>query len=168
MTAIVTTSAGKASPRSGLRMVGVTLGLAAILLTLVAGYGRYRFGSVPASLAYLRGAAYFVDKPMQSLESGHAEMRVPLCYRLTNLTGRPVGLVGVTTTCTCTEIAELPKTIGAGETIAIRATIKVGGGKPSTTGRIRLFTDEIHFPEIVLDFSVRVAKTDSSRLGRAE
>ena len=151
-----------------MRTVAATLLLTLAFLALGAGYVRYRFGSVSAGLAYVRGARFFVDEPIKVLESGPVATLEPVCYRLTNLTGHPIGLLGVTTTCTCTEVTELPRTIGAGETIAVRATIKIGGKNPPTTGRIRLFTDESHAPEIVLAFTVRVAGSDSSRSGRAK
>lgn len=158
----------RTSPRVALRTVLLTLLVSVSFLALGAGYGRYRFGSVSAGLAYLRGARFFVDEPIKKLESGPVETLVPLCYSLTNLTGHPVRLLGVTTTCTCTEVEKLPGTIGAGETIAARAKIKIGGSNPTTTGRIRLFTDESRSPEIVLTYSVRVARSDSPRSGRAE
>jgi hypothetical protein len=158
----------KSTFRASMRgLAGIILPTAA-LLALAGGYSCYRFGSVSGGVAYLRGARLLVDEPVKVLESGPVETKTSLSYKLTNLTEHPIGLLGVTATCTCTEVEALPKAIRARETITVRALIKAGGSKPPANGMIRLFTDESSSPEVVLAFSVRAAKPGLSRSGRDE
>jgi hypothetical protein len=149
----------KASVRAALRSSGVILVLTLTFLALGAGYGRYRLGSVSAALAFLRGGRLLVDEPVKSIDGVRAGSQVVISYTLANLSGRPLKLVGMAASCTCTVIEDIPMTLAMSETKMVTAKIKTSDGESDLSGSIRLFTDDIHSPEITLAYLVRFAPT---------
>jgi len=154
--------------RSAFRKMLVVLLMTLALLTLGVGYGRYRFGSVPAALAYLRGERLLIDEPLQSISGVHPGSQIVVPYALTNLTGRPVKLVGMATSCSCSVIEELPIAIAAAETRMVAVTIKIAENRSDFSGSLQLFTDDPHSPEIDLGYSVRVDSSASAREPQAD
>ena len=97
--------------------------LTAGCLGIAAAYGRYRFGSISASFAYIRGERLLVANPVQSIDKVRAGESVIVRYAVTNLTGHPVRLIGKTASCSCTAIEDLPSRLATSETRQISATI---------------------------------------------
>jgi len=155
-TSVLSTPTAKSWPsvRAMLRSSVVILLLVAGFLGLGAAYGRHRFGSVAATLAYLGGERLLVDDLSKSVSGVKAGSPVVVRYTLTNLTGHPVTLVGKMASCSCTNIEGLPLTLAMSETRAVSATITLSKDKPDLSGTIRLFTDDLHTPEIALAYSV--------------
>ena len=151
-----------------LRTVILTLFLALTFLTVGAGYGRYRFGSFSAALAYLRGEHILVDDPVQSVGASHAGGSVMVRYALTNLSAQPIKLVGVESSCACTEVQGLPTTLAALEKKEVSAKITVSEGRSNFSGSVRLFTDDDHSPIIGLKYSVRTVPSGPQSVHQAD
>ena len=132
------------------------------ILGAASAYGWYRFGSIDASLAYVRGERLLVAEPSKSLEGVRPGESVVLRYVLTNLSGHPVTLIGKEVSCSCTNIEDFPITLAASETRPIAATVKVANGEPRVLGSIRMFTDDVQHPEIVLTYDLGVESTSTS------
>ena len=152
----------KAGIKAVIRTSIITLLMTLAFLALIAGYGRHRYGSVSASLAYLRGERLLVDKPYQAIGGVHPGGQVVVRYAVTNESEHSVNLIGMTCSCTCTIVENLPKTLGASETKIVSARVNLAEGKTDVSGAIRLYTDDPHSPEIPLAFSVRAAKSNRS------
>ncbi len=157
MSATIAEKATAPKPHTVLRSILATIGIAAVLLSLAAGFGRYRFGSTSAALAYLRGAHIFVPVPVATLTDAKAGSQVTASFALTNLASFPVTLVGSTTSCSCTVLDDLPMTLAVGETTVIKAKISIDQGQGDFSGTIRIFTDDISLAEIKLGYAIRVA-----------
>lgn len=145
----------RASPRAALRTVALTLLMTLAFLALGAGYGRYRFGSMSATRAYLRGERLLVDTTNQST-SGEVGGRVQIRYTLTNWTDHQVTILGFASSCTCTIIDGLPLTLAVTESKAVTAMVSLEKAETNVSGLIRLFTDDPRTPEILLAYSVRI------------
>ncbi|HUY31752.1 MAG TPA: DUF1573 domain-containing protein [Pirellulales bacterium] len=127
--------------------------LALVVLALSAGYGRYRFGSLGATAAYLAGHRVFVPDRVRALTNLTPGSEVLLTYTLTNLAGRPVTVLGAQTSCGCVAIDHLPTTLAEGEATPIHVRLKVSSDEPRIGGQIVLFTDFEGQPTIPLGFN---------------
>lgn len=157
----------KSSARDAVRAFAVTLCLTLTLLALGAGYGKYRFGSVSAALAYLRGERLLVAKPTKSV-SAIAGDRIALQYLLTNWTDHPISLIGAASSCTCTALESMPITLSAFESRLVSANVTIEPGKPDFSGSIHLFTEGLQSREVVLSYAVRVRSPRSPGEHRTE
>ena len=152
--------------RSALRTTGVTVALTILFAGLALGYARYRFGSVSASLAYLRSEQLLIDQANKAT-TGEAGGQVQISYDLTNWTDHPVRLLGSSTSCTCTILDGLPMTLAASETKAVVATIVLDKAETRLAGSILVFTDDRRTPEIRLAYTVRVEPSRPSQPSEA-
>ncbi len=171
MTAITSSDVGsmtKTGIKAAIRACTTPLLLSLALMVIGAGYGRYRFGTLSATLAYLHGERILVDDPSQSFDGTHAGGHVVVRYALTNLSGRPVNIIGMTCSCTCTIVEDMPKSLGTLETKVVSARVNLSEGKTDVSGSIRLYTDEPHSPEISLTFSVRATPSNGSGVPRVQ
>jgi len=141
--------------------IALVLCLTAVLLTLAAGFARHRFGSVAASIAYLRGEHVAVDEPLKSLVGIQGGSRLVVRYGLTNRSGHPIKLVGATSSCSCTAVEDLPKTLAAFEKQSVQVKITVAEDRSDFSGSIRLFTDDLDSQDVVLKYSVHVEPPSS-------
>ena len=142
---------------SRFRTLAVILSLTLALLAAGTGYGRLRFGSVSATVDSLRGQLVLVDEHAKSISGVQAGSQVVVSYALTNISDRPVRLIGASPSCSCTVIQDLPMTLAASETRTVSARITTSEDNPNSSGTIRLFTDEPRSPEIALNYTVRAA-----------
>ena len=126
------------------------------MLGLGAGYGRHRFGSMSAALAYLRGERLLVDESSKTIDDVRSGSEIVVRYGFTNWAAHPVKLLGMSSSCSCTVVEDLPMTLAASETKAVSVKIKVDEGRPDFTGSIRVFTDDPRSPEIILSYSLRI------------
>jgi hypothetical protein len=113
---------------------GLVLGVLTVAATLV-------YGSPSAALARLQGAPFhapgYVDfgtaRPGDELER---EVSV------TNWTDAPLRLIGGTSDCSCITTANMPVTIGPGETAAVPVRLRVPGSASGVfTRRAEFWTD---------------------------
>jgi hypothetical protein len=98
-----------------MRSFAVFLGRAAVgavlLGAVLCGLATWRFGSPRVALACARGDRVVVEPSLLNLgECGAGESR-RLTYRIHNLSARPLGVMGGTTTCTCVATSGLPLVI---------------------------------------------------------
>ncbi len=139
--------------RGGLLIVALT----SVFLALFAGFGWYRFGSFAHAKAYLRGERLLIDDRDRSFGDLPAGSTLTLHYAVTNLTGRPVRLLGAQPSCTCTVVDVMPMTLAASETRSIPVTIDTSeGGKETLAGTVDVFTDDPQFRTFRLAFAGRI------------
>ncbi len=148
----------KTYSRSRLRNLAISSSLTLIILAALAGYGRFRFGSFSAALDFARGEAILVDERAKMISGVHPGNQIVATYSLTNNSGRPLKLIGVVPSCTCTTVESLPLTLAPSETKTITARIKFSEAAPNFSGSMRLFTDEPSSPEIVLSYTLHAAQ----------
>jgi hypothetical protein len=94
---------------TGFRTLAVILSLTLAVLAVGAGYGRLRFGSVSATVDSRRGQSLLVDERAKSVSGVQAGSQVVVSYAVTNISDRPVRLIGASSSCSCTVIQDLPK-----------------------------------------------------------
>ncbi len=85
--------------------------LAFFSLIALASISYLRFGSIRAAADFISGERILVDstaKNFGSLPSGEGRV---VSFLVTNMSGRPLGLVGSSTSCPCAVPTELPATI---------------------------------------------------------
>lgn len=150
---------------SGFRTPAVTLSLTLGLLAAGAGYGRLRFGSVSATLDSLRGRSVLVDERAKSIIGVRPGSQVVMSYALTNISDRPVRIIGSSSSCECTTIEEMPITLPPSETRTVSARITISEHNPNSSGTLRLFTDEPRSPEIALSYTVRADHSLAAKVG---
>ena len=95
-------STKSAATRSSLRTLVVTIALSLTMLGLGAGYGRHRFGSMSAALAYLRGDRLLVDESSRTIDDVQSGSEIVVRYGFTNWAAHPVKLLGMSSSCSCT------------------------------------------------------------------
>ncbi len=86
--------------------------------------------------------------------------RVAVRYVITNLTGRPVTLLGSACSCSCTLVDSLPPLLPPSEPLEISATIEVPSAGMSVGGNIKLFTDDPVSRELLLTYTARIVPTN--------
>jgi len=138
--------------RLALHVFSLTL----IILGISAGYGYSRFGSLAAALSATQGDSLLVDQRLKSVDGIRPGSRVALRYALTNASGRPIKLIGMSSTCSCTVMEDLPMTLAVSETRSVTAMIRTREGESVLDGSIRLYTDDPRSAEIVLGYSLRL------------
>jgi hypothetical protein len=137
--------------------------LSGIILCIGAGYGYARFGSLGAALSAMNGDLLLVDQSFRAADGIRPGSRVALRYALTNLSRKPIKLIGTRSSCTCTLIEDLPVTLAGSETKWITATIKTREDQDILNGSIQLFMDDPNSAEVVLSYSLRFTPLDKGR-----
>jgi len=127
-----------------------------------AGYGHARFGSIAAALSAMRGDSLLVDQPLKSLDDVRPGSRVEIRYVLTNVSNRPIRILGAATSCTCTMMENLPMSLAARESGSVTAMIRTRDDEPESAGSIRLYTDDLKSPEIMLNYNLQFAPRSSN------
>lgn len=123
-----------------------------VVFGLGARYGVSRHGSLTSALTHGRGNPLVVDQAMKTMVDVRPGAVVVVNYLLTNTSSRPIRVVGVSPSCTCTVVGDLPMTFAAFETRAITANIHTSEGNPPLDGSITLFTDQPSASEILLGY----------------
>jgi hypothetical protein len=119
---------------------GVLLG-AGLILAALAGAATLVYGSPTAALARLQGAPFYAPGYVD-FGTGRPGDVLEREVSVTNWTDAPVRLVGGTSDCSGITTANLPLTIGPGETAAVPVRLKVpGSAAGSFTRRAELWTD---------------------------
>ena len=149
-----------------------------ILITLAATIGlastaaivsKSRFGSVAAGIDYLAGKRILAEASERDFGvvpvGGEATAR----FRMSNLTGRPVVVLGGKTSCTCAMVTGLPLTIpprgGADLTVVVRD--RPGQGAHEVAENILLYTDSPDQPSVDLKVVGRFIAAPGTTIARA-
>jgi hypothetical protein len=91
----------------------------------VAAWGVARFGSLNQALAYASGQRLLVDRAAKSFTLGPGEGVGRVEFVLSNHFDRPIRVLGVRTSCTCTVAGDVPMTIPAGGRRPLEVVVKV-------------------------------------------
>jgi Protein of unknown function (DUF1573) len=134
-----------------------TLSLTLIILGIIAAFGYSRFGSLKGAVAALGGDPLVVDDPVKSMSGIRPGDRVTLRYALTNLSRHPIRLLGVSTSCSCTVVNDIPMVLAASETRSVTAAITTSERQSAVNGSIRLYTDDLRCAEIVVRYTLHFA-----------
>ncbi len=128
-----------------------------LLLVGLTAAGAWYAGSPEAALARLRGAALTVTNSYVDLGTGHPGDQLEANVSVRNWTNRPVRVVGGTSDCSCTALADLPLTIGpeSEANIVIRLSIpETAQGQLTRT--VLLGTDSPDQPRVGFRVGCRV------------
>ncbi len=131
-----------------------------VILAMAVTYGHQRFGSPRAAWAYARGERILIDGRTQDLGEVRSGETRKVRYALTNLSSRPVRILGSRMSCTCTVAESLPEACMPGGKTIIRLDFSPSPSMANQTVDeiVRLFTDEANNPELVLTFTARVTE----------
>lgn len=106
------------------------------------------FGSLSAAVAYLKGEYFSLSPSPLSIPRGFPGDIRETTVEVTNRTGKPVRLIGGTSDCSCITTRDMPLTLGAGESKALKIVVRL----PHLTGRstrtVSLWTDTEDIPSV--------------------
>jgi hypothetical protein len=131
-------------PRSILAGLAVVMagGLAGVVLTLVLlGLTLFRFGSVEATLAAIRGEPISLRPTLIDVGNGEPGDERDAVLELVNHFGYDVRVLGGTADCSCVATVGLPVSIPDGETRAITVKVHLSGGPGLFTHQALVWTD---------------------------
>jgi hypothetical protein len=115
----------------------------------------WHYGSLPLAMAKLRGER-FVLSPAE-IDLGDCDPRTQHTAKLTltNLTARPLRVVGTEEGCSCITLGELPIVAAPGEArdITVRATLPASGGYSQ---KMLLYVDDGRLQTLVVRIRARV------------
>ena len=136
---------------------------AAILLALVA-LGAYRYGSVPAALAAARGRGLAVDAATKSVGLVEEGEQVTTDFTLTNVTTRPIRIVGSTSSCSCAVPGgEIPFEIPPGSSRPFQVLVVPQASPAQFLRSVGLYTDFPGQNELVLNVKGEVRTKTAAR-----
>ena len=141
-TPVVTGSAkGAAKVVSIARRGLLVAALSGVLLASLGLWGRWRFGSISAGIAYLSGEPIYLDR--ETLDFGkvgpHTDQSAVI--KLLNLTDSELRLVGSQSSCSCTFLDSLPATLHPRERKAFRIKVHPRPGSDRFEETIDIFTN---------------------------
>jgi len=131
-----------------------TAGLTLVILAFTGSVAAFRFGSLANALAFVRGERLLLSRPAMGPADASTDGRITLRYEITNLTGRPIQLVGSRSSCSCTVVGDLPATIADRETFAIPIGVTLPEPPKRASGTVTLFTGDPEYPEVKLAFAM--------------
>lgn len=130
----------------------MTLGM----LLAFAAWSSSRFGSVSRGLAYVRGERLFVDETSKSLENLRPGEERRVTFRVTNLSGRSLQLIGARTSCGCTGVQGLPMSIPRLGTRPLVVRVKPAASSDLSKVSLELLTDNVEQPTVFLTITAKV------------
>ena len=136
----------------------ITVVAVALTLAIFLAWARVRFGTTSAALEYLSGRRLIADSRTQfvgNLAPGSTEKAV---FRLRNLAGHPVQIVGSRSSCTCTVAEGIPLTLAPSEERTISVSIHGSGQKAVIEETVHLFTDLAEQPVLSLNIKARMTE----------
>ncbi|RUL88082.1 hypothetical protein [Tautonia sociabilis] len=144
--------------------------LALLSMATMASVAAYRFGSVGNALSFVRGERVLIESNAYALGSMPVGERRLIRYRLTNLTGRPVNVVGSQAPCSCTTLRRMPTVLphARAEVIELEySPIPVQAGR-NYTGELKVFLDDMYLRQIELKFTAKVTAEPATHLTRLD
>ena len=121
-------------------------------------YCRYRFSSVQAALDYVSGDRLLIDQKIKSIGVMATGSTQNIKFNITNYTGHSVRLIGSTSSCLCAVVGELPEALPNSETRTIQVRISSPSKDSNMSGKVRIFTDDTQYPELVMAFTGHTAE----------
>jgi hypothetical protein len=148
------------SPSARSRMLSWT-GLTGLLVIIGLGglvvWSRAEFGSIESAIGYLRGERLIPDaysKSFGSVEQGSAPV---VAFTLTNFTGRPITVLGGSSTCTCVLLDKnFPLTIPASEHAILKIVVRTHRRRGGVAGSVSFYSDDPDAHAVVVRVSGRV------------
>jgi hypothetical protein len=134
-----------ATPTSSFRGLIPYLAGGALLVTVGTVWSHYRFGSLPAALAYFRGEAVAVIPHSMEVGQGSAGEVRNIKVEIVNLTDHPITILGAPPRCGCRVVAEFPFTLPAGASRSLEAFVSFTSpaGQPlAFTRQVSLYSSE--------------------------
>lgn len=130
------------------RLTPVVAGIAATAAVCIA-WGFVRFGSLHDAWLYAGGARVMLDRSTLSLPPGKVGDTRSAVFRLRNLTGKPVRVLGATVSCDCVSTEGLPSEVDAGGSILLRSSVHLDGRvSGSFEQSVTYFTDHPSAPSL--------------------
>ncbi len=133
----------------------------AVFLTLIGGAFLLAFDDPAAALARLRGEVIAVEPNVSQVGDGVPQEQRQFAVQLTNHGGRPVRILGGTTTCSCIATEDLPITVPAGESRSIAVSVRFSGGAGRFQHSFIFYTDDEKQPVVTARFAGRVIEPPS-------
>ena len=120
------------TPRISLRQVVVfgCIGCGLSLLLLM-GFGLVTYGSARAALPMLLGSPLYVEGKTARMGSVPPGGSFTSSYKVTNVSGLPVTIIGARTTCGCAFLESLPLALKPGESADLRFSVTVTKSAPA-------------------------------------
>jgi Protein of unknown function (DUF1573) len=122
-----------------LSWIATTLVAANLALICLVVASLYTFGSVGSALGYLRGERLFADTLSVETATGGEPRQIDLV--ITNTSGRPVRILGGSSSCSCLVPLDVPAVLPAKDTSRIRTEFRPKGRTGRFSLMVRLFTD---------------------------
>jgi len=144
--------------KTPLLVIGLTLGISAACL----GYGHRRFGSFEATIDFVRGQRLLVDSQSRAFGEVPTSSEFKLRYLMTNMTGRPVRLVGSRSSCTCSMVDQSASVLPNGESREIVVQVTAPDQPREVSGVIEVVTDDPEFLRFPLSFQGRAVLSQIS------
>lgn len=117
------------------------------IIAITGGVAVYKFGSVAASVQYLNGERLLIDPQVADLGPLVTGESRRFAITISNLSDRPVRIVGGNADCSCIRISGLPVNIPGGDSGSVRVDAVAvdsrgaGSGELDVSKRLVLFTD---------------------------
>ena len=138
------------------RTTAAVVGAYLLLMGVLVGFAHVAYGSVDAALAHLRNERISVNPSLIDMgEDVPGETR-EAAVELTNHTDQPIRLIGGTSDCSCTVLADLPVTIPPGEARSITVTVKLPNSKGAFNRKAALRIDDQGFNTVGFRLTGRI------------
>ena len=112
--------------KNSVSWVTMTIILTNIGLGILVAWAFLRFGSLTAAAAYVAGDRLLVDKTNKSFGRVIQGDTPSVEFALYNTTSKPVAIIGVSSSCTCVVVEDLPLTIPPSSNVSLRAKREFG------------------------------------------
>jgi hypothetical protein len=133
--------------------------LSALGLLAVAGFGKVRYGSMPAAVAAMRGESLFVAEPMMSLGEMVSDRPYKVNFEILNNSAIPVSIIGSKSSCSCAvAIDSFPVTIPARGKRQLTVITTLRDQEPLLSQTVSLRLDLPTQPEVVVGVTGRRAQ----------
>ncbi len=141
------------SRRVELVAAGLTL---LVGLGIVAGAVAYRHRMAKATLFGGAVQSLAPDALTKSLGDVAPDEAATVAFTLRNLTDHPIRIQGAQTSCACTVVEGIPRTIAAGDAQDFKGVVHTSTKPGQFDGSFVLYTDDDNEPEVRLGYSGRV------------
>jgi hypothetical protein len=128
----------------------------ATFLAIISGVFLFVFQNPLEALARLRGESVTVVPSVANLGDGIRREMKEFPVELTNRSGKPIRILGGTTTCSCITTTDLPLTLKPGESRSIIVGFKFQGSVGSFRHHFVLYTDDKQQAVVIARFTGRV------------
>jgi hypothetical protein len=123
-----------------LSWMAMTLTITNIGLALLVASALFWFGSIGSALAYLGGDRLIVDAGSKSFGTLERGQVAAVIFQFTNMSKRPITVLGASSSCTCASVEDLPGTIapaGGRQVKVVIRTNKTG----HVSEKLRVYVD---------------------------